>query len=104
MRFRNIARRNKVAYDFNDCNPLTDAEGREGKAWWYTNIRRDTKNGGPVFWIHETYRCKEPCGKYASLAEADKPHCCRNVPEGRFCRPDSDKMEDDPNVSSFQCF
>ena len=89
-----------MAYRFFDCTPITDAEGREGEAWWIATARKDTKNGGPVFWIHETYRCidSKTCEEFSHLPEEERPEQCKNLPEGHLCQADSDLMEDDPNI------
>ena len=54
---------------------------------------RDTKNGGPVHWIHNNYACpncvKNPDNK-----------CCQDVPEGHFCKPDSYNIEQDNDVTT----
>ena len=42
---------------------------------------RDTKNGGPVHWIHENHVCFKGCNKKTH-------HCCKNVPEGDVCKAD----------------
>ena len=56
-------------------------------------IHRETKNGGPVHWIHENYRCPN-----CKDRDKDDP-CCQNVPEGFECHPDSVDIEDDDDVS-----
>ena len=97
--YGNLARIPKVAFPWQNCTPQTDAEGREGAARWATNVRKQTENGGPAFWIHETYRCFPECFK-----EDNKDHeCCQGLEEGQYCKPDSDLMEDDPNGINGGC-
>ena len=97
--YGNLARIPKVAFPWQNCTPQTDAEGREGAARWATNVRKQTENGGPAFWIHETYRCFPECFK-----EDNKDHeCCQGLEEGQYCKPDSDLMEDDPNGINNGC-
>ena len=99
--FANLASRNKVAFLWEDkqCRPQTDSEGREGKGRWVTNVRKQTENGGPAFWIHETYRCYPSCDE----SKFSDHHCCKDRQEGQFCKPDSDLMEDDPNGVNGGC-
>ena len=55
-------------------------------------LNRDTKNGGPVHWIHENYQCPN-CNKDSENS------CCQNT-QGGFCRADSVSIENDPDVKS----
>ena len=52
---------------------------------------RDTKNGGPVHWIHENYQCPN-CNKDLENS------CCKNT-QGGFCKADSVSIEDDNDVN-----
>ena len=94
--YGNLARVPKVAFthEDEDCTPQTDAEGREGAARWVTNVRRQTENGGPAFWMHETYRCFPECSP-PFLNHPQFNQCCQDLEPGQFCKPDSDLMEDD---------
>ena len=56
-------------------------------------VFRDTYNGGPVHWIHENYRCP-------NCYTTPENHCCKNVPDGQFCKADSVDLKDDLHVSS----
>ena len=56
---------------------------------FYTD--RDTKNGGPVHWIHENYQCPN-CKNPSSNT------CCQNT-NGGYCKADSVSMADDPDVN-----
>ena len=53
---------------------------------------RDTFNGGPVHWIHENYVCP-------NCVKSPNDGCCKNVPEGQFCKSDTMTIEEDPNVN-----
>ena len=55
---------------------------------------RDTFNGGPVHWIHENYVCP-------NCVKSPDNGCCKNVPEGQFCKADTINIEEDPNVSTY---
>ena len=52
----------------------------------YYNIvlHRDTKNGGPVQWIHENYACP-------NCVRSPDDRCCNNIndPSVNFCTPDA---------------
>ena len=98
--YGNLARVNKVAFPAQNCTIQTDAEGREGAARWVTNVRKQTENGGPAFWIHETYRCFPSCHQTWKTKDH---HCCKGLAEGQYCRPDSDLMEDDPSGINQGC-
>ena len=106
MTFRNIVREDRYAFDDEDdltCSPITDAEGRKPKTRWVTNVRVQTENGGPVFWVHENYRCPN-CATRGSL-ERDAQwrdnynQCCDEAPEGYFCKPDSPDIDEDDDAS-----
>ena len=49
---------------------------------------RDTKNGGPIHWIHENYMCP-----------GDLTDSCYQDTDGGFCKADSVSIEDDPEVN-----
>ena len=47
---------------------------------------RDTFNGGPIQWLHESYDCKRNCVK-------DKEdECCVGKPDDMFCLPDVEEV------------
>ena len=52
---------------------------------------RDTKNGGPVHWIHENYVCKNNCLSPTSGLCCYKPeeHRRYSIEDTNFCKPDS---------------
>ena len=53
---------------------------------------RDTKNGGPVHWIHENYQNRRKCFRQQHV---DRYDCCLGI--GVF-QADSVNMTEDPNV------
>ena len=53
----------------------------------------ETKNAGPVTWVHENYRCPN-----CEIEFEDA--CCKNIPQGNFCVPDADTFEEDTQVDS----
>jgi len=89
--YKNIVREPKYAFHDDDCTKITDAEGNKPQTRWVATIRKDTKNGGPVHWIHENYQCPN-CNKDSENS------CCQNT-QGGFCRADSVSIEDDQNVN-----
>ena len=102
----------KYAFHDDDCTKITDAEGNIPQTRWVAHIRkyvqklkftfffskylfliflnRDTKNGGPVHWIHENYQCPN-CNKDSENS------CCQNT-QGGFCRADSVSIKNDQDV------
>ena len=99
--YGNLASGKKISFLWEDknCVPQTDAEGREGAGRWVTNVRFQTENGGPAFWIHETYRCVPECSK----PNMQDHYCCSDLQPGQYCKPDSDLMEDDPDGLNMGC-
>ena len=95
--YKNMVREDKVAFIDNACTLVTDAEGNIPKTRWVAHTRLDTKNGGPVHWIHENYNCP-------NCAAGSDDKCCQNVPENQFCLADSTDIEDDPDVRYFFSF
>ena len=71
---------------FNDgsCTKVGDAYNNKPFRRWIAGARGDTENNGPVHWISENYVCPN-CAR--SQDSEDK--CCKNVPQGNFCVPDS---------------
>ena len=58
---------------------------------WVPDHRGFTENDGPFFWIHLNYACPNCVWEPGN-------NCCKNVPEGQFCKADSVDIADDPNV------
>ena len=70
---------------------------------WLTSARGQTKNGGPTFWIHENYRCPNCPSEDRRMndlqwSQEEWAACCDNKPADKFCKPDSDTMEQDDDV------
>ena len=105
--FRNIVREDRYAFDDETdltCAPITDAEGRKPKTRWIANVRVQTENGGPVFWVHENYRCPNCATRWSEYRDSQwkdglYDECCDEAPEGYFCRPDSVDLDEDDDVS-----
>merc|ERR1719189_2095602 len=55
------------------------------------HVRKDTKNGGPVHWIHENYQCP-------NCQDPSSNTCCQNT-NGGYCKADSVSMADDPDIN-----
>jgi len=81
------------------CNKVGDAFGNIPRTRWLAHTRMCTKRGGPVFWIHENLVCPD-CTR-DDIRENDK--CCRDVPEGQFCKADRAGPED-PDTSKWSPF
>lgn len=90
--YKNIVRDDEYMFNDDECTKITDAEGRMPKTRWMAHVRKDTVNGGPVQWIHENYACPNCVANPGST-------CCTDVPEGHFCKPDADTVEDDNKVN-----
>jgi len=104
--YKNIVGGPRVPFDDESdksCTPVTDAEGRMTQTRWLTSARGQTKNGGPTFWIHENYRCPNCPSADRRMNDLqwtteEWAECCDNKPADKFCKPDSDTMEEDPDT------
>jgi len=76
------------------CDKVGDAFGNIPKTRWLAHTRMCTKRGGPIFWIHENHVC--PDCNVASIKDNNK--CCKDVPEGQFCKADR-AGPNDPDTS-----
>jgi len=90
--YKNIVREPKYAFHDDDCTKITDAKGNIPQTRWAAHVRKDTKNGGPVHWIHENYQCPN-CNKDLENS------CCQNAEAGQFCKADGVSIDDDPDVN-----
>ena len=58
--YKNIVGEDRWSWDDPDCTKLGTKKDKENntppKTRWLTSVREQTKNGGPVFWVHESYR------------------------------------------------
>jgi len=79
------------------CTKVGDAKGNMPRRRWLTHFRSDTKNGGPVHWISESYVCPNCVkGPQAWWNKQERKKCCRDefIPEGHFCRPNKIPYEE----------
>jgi hypothetical protein len=87
-------REKKHSWFDDQCTIVTDSEGNSDppRVRWLAHVRKDTKNGGPVAWIHETYHCTAAC--------LDPNHwryglCCNDF---NVCKSDAPSFQEDPDV------
>jgi len=89
----------KQRWFFNDpgvCTKVGDAHGNKPQRRWLTHFRSDTKNGGPVHWISESYVCPNCVkGKEPWWSKSDEDCCnANNIPSGKFCMPDEKSLDE----------
>ena len=100
--FKNIVREDR--YAFTDMTGKCYRSGLQDnvkpKTRWLARVRWETKNGGPVHWIHENYRCPN-CVTDKREMDLYKDTCCKNIAPGYQCSLDSKEggMENDPDVN-----
>ena len=92
----------KQRWFFNDgvCTKVGDSAGNKPHRRWLTHYRGDTKNGGPVHWISESYVCPNCVKREGWWTKKDRKCCGRPKHnellwphDGQFCKPDMKSLE-----------